>query len=469
MTNAAQEGAERGAAAPGTPDEGDQSMFDVFGKKYGIPGSKVVGILSATSFRLDKDGKAPTVEQIVALIAVCNAYDLNPFTKEIYAFPDSKKNSVIPVVSVDGWLRIINSHKQLDGFEFIYSPSMVRYDVDLHPKLGGLTHPAHEWIECVITRKDRSKPIVVREYLDECYKKADPAGPWQSHTNRFLRHKALIQCARYAFGFAGIYDEDEAKRIIESSIDDDEAAAAVTKQVEMPEEVETFTAQPDKAAADPASFKTVMTGPIADPRIDKATTFDPPKTVSETETFTMKGTNEIVDVEVERNALQNGDVVGQKVSEDGKSVTYTHKRGDVVLATQTEPIDKAVDLGEGDPAFKALPVAREGETIDADGVITKNVADAKIAAAPVKTDDEPFPPPAPKPAAAPAAPAPAAGAATPDGDVLIAPSRRNLMLSRMTFHDVTEDAMKKKWGVVPAEVLHKQYVEIMNWIEQGGK
>ena len=31
-----------------------------------------------------------------------------------------------------------------------------------------------------------------------------------------LRHKALIQCARIAFGFAGIYDEDEGQRIREA-------------------------------------------------------------------------------------------------------------------------------------------------------------------------------------------------------------------------------------------------------------
>ena len=29
-----------------------------------------------------------------------------------------------------------------------------------------------------------------------------------------LRHKAMIQCARLAFGFVGIYDEDEAQRIV---------------------------------------------------------------------------------------------------------------------------------------------------------------------------------------------------------------------------------------------------------------
>jgi hypothetical protein len=42
--------------------------------------------------------------------------------------------------------------------------------------------------------------------------------PWKSHPRRMLRHKALIQCARIAFGFAGIYDEDEAERIVEAQV-----------------------------------------------------------------------------------------------------------------------------------------------------------------------------------------------------------------------------------------------------------
>jgi hypothetical protein len=31
-----------------------------------------------------------------------------------------------------------------------------------------------------------------------------------------LRHKALVQCARLAFGLVGIHDHDEAKRILEA-------------------------------------------------------------------------------------------------------------------------------------------------------------------------------------------------------------------------------------------------------------
>ncbi len=33
---------------------------------------------------------------------------------------------------------------------------------------------------------------------------------------RMLRHKAMIQCARIAFGYGGIYDQDEGEKILEN-------------------------------------------------------------------------------------------------------------------------------------------------------------------------------------------------------------------------------------------------------------
>jgi PAS domain-containing protein len=65
---------------------------------------------------------------------------------------------------------------------------------------------------CIIYRKDRSHPVKVTEYLSECKRAVKP---WQSHPKRMLRHKSLIQCARLAFGYVGIFDLDEAERIIE--------------------------------------------------------------------------------------------------------------------------------------------------------------------------------------------------------------------------------------------------------------
>ena len=171
-------------------------------------GEGLIETLKATAFK----GEV-TDAQMTALLVVANQYGLNPWTKEIYAFPD-KNNGIVPVVGVDGWSRIINSHPQFDGIEFHHADKLVTMP-------GG--KPAPEWIECHIYRKDRSRPIVVREYLDEVYrapfkgKYGDVTGPWQTHTKRFLRHKSMIQTARLAFGYGGIYDQDEAERIVDAT------------------------------------------------------------------------------------------------------------------------------------------------------------------------------------------------------------------------------------------------------------
>lgn len=129
--------------------------------------------------------------QMTALMLVAQQYGLNPWTREIYAFPD-RQNGIVPVVGVDGWARIINENPQFDGMDF-------QQDEDS--------------CTCIIYRKDRNHPIKVTEWMSECKRNA---GPWQSHPKRMLRHKALIQCARLAFGFVGIYDQDEADGIIDA-------------------------------------------------------------------------------------------------------------------------------------------------------------------------------------------------------------------------------------------------------------
>lgn len=184
-----------------------QNQAVALAKQFNIQGDpqELVQTLKATAFSANA-----TDAQFNVLMIVSTQYGLNPFTKEIYAFPD-KQNGIVPVVGVDGWSRIINNHPQFDGMEFKYSEETTTPE-------GGKTK-AHEWVECVIYRKDRSHPIVAREYLDEVYrppfkgKYGDVVGPWQSHTKRMHRHKTMIQAARLAFGFSGIYDEDEAQRI----------------------------------------------------------------------------------------------------------------------------------------------------------------------------------------------------------------------------------------------------------------
>lgn len=136
-------------------------------------------------------------EQFAAFLMVAKKYDLDPITKQIFAFP-SKGGGIQPVVSVDGWMTLINSHPQFDGMEF--------EDAFQDGKLFSVT--------CRMYRKDRSRPVCVTEYMSECERNTDT---WRKWPARMLRHKAAIQAARYAFSFSGIMDEDEAHRMNESS------------------------------------------------------------------------------------------------------------------------------------------------------------------------------------------------------------------------------------------------------------
>jgi hypothetical protein len=179
--------------------------------RFGVEPAKMMECLKATAFK----GPASN-EQIMALCIVADQYGLNPWTKEIYAFPD-KSNGIVPVVGVDGWARIINSHPEFDGMEFEQDA---------------------ESCTCSIHRKDRGHPITVTEYLAECTRNT---GPWGSHPRRMLRHKAMVQCARLAFGYAGIYDADEADRIRDVVPESTERPA-----IEMPVEALPEHAEPEE-------------------------------------------------------------------------------------------------------------------------------------------------------------------------------------------------------------------------------
>ena len=201
-----------------------QNIQQRMAARFGVDEREVLAVLKQTAFRVKgNNAEQASDAQMTALMIVADQYGLNPFTKELYAYPD-KQNGIVPVVSVDGWARIINEHRAMNGIEFRYA------DESVTMKDG---KPCPAWCEAVITRKDREKPIVIREYLDEvyCNKRNDYGGPWQSHTKRMLRHKTLIQGARIAFGFAGIYDEDEAERIIERDVTAEGSHATVTATV----------------------------------------------------------------------------------------------------------------------------------------------------------------------------------------------------------------------------------------------
>lgn len=160
------------------------SALAFMAEKYHVEPEKLLNTLKNTVF------KNATNDELLALVVVSNEYGLSPLLKEIYAFP-AKGGGIVPVVSIDGWIRMMNDHPQFDGIDY-----------EFHEDAKG------QLVSCtaIIHRKDRSHPTRVTEYLAECRRNTDP---WKME-RRMLRHKATIQGARVAFGFSGITDEDEA-------------------------------------------------------------------------------------------------------------------------------------------------------------------------------------------------------------------------------------------------------------------
>lgn len=217
--------------------------------------------LRATVFPADA-----SKEQFAAFLLVAREFNLNPLTKQIYAFPD-KRGGVVPIVPIDGWMAIINSHPQFDGMQFV--------DVFDGAKIVSIT--------CKMFRKDRTHPTEVTEYLSECQKSTEP---WKQWPVRMLRHKSAIQCARYAFSLSGIHDPDEADRIIENDItpvaatttsrggvDRMKAAMAIAPGAGNAADIEipTKVAEPEKVAADPLGDQEEQQAHMGEAAVDKST------------------------------------------------------------------------------------------------------------------------------------------------------------------------------------------------------
>ena len=129
-------------------------------------------------------------EEVAAFCMVAANYRLNPLAREIYAFPN-KQGGITPMVSIDGWLKLLHSNPDYDGEEFTF----------------GKDEDGAEWCECAIFSKKKSRPTRVREYMEENFMKTSPV--WQQRRKRMLRHRALIQAVRYFGGYAGLADKEE--------------------------------------------------------------------------------------------------------------------------------------------------------------------------------------------------------------------------------------------------------------------
>lgn len=177
-----------------TPATTKPSALNLMASRLSIDPIKLLSVLKSTVFKGAND------EEVMALTLVSNEYQLNPLLKELYAFP-AKGGGIVPIVSVDGWNKMLIRQPDYDGIEFEFAE-------------GDDNRP----VTCTATIyvKSRSKPVKITEYFAECQRNTDN---WKNMPHRMLRNRTLCQAARIAFGFSGVYNEDEVEAIaIQSTV-----------------------------------------------------------------------------------------------------------------------------------------------------------------------------------------------------------------------------------------------------------
>ncbi len=175
-----------------------QSLIARLAARHGVEPGKLWKCLTTQVFK-QADGAVPTTEEMMVLLLVCENYDLNPFAREIFAFR-GKSGDIVPVVSLDGWARIVRSQKDFDGMTFTFSNTTV--------KIPSYPSELPEYVTCSMRLKGVSDPVTIQEYMVECFNERSPV--WKKWPRRMLRTRSFIQCARLAFSLTGLYDDGDA-------------------------------------------------------------------------------------------------------------------------------------------------------------------------------------------------------------------------------------------------------------------
>jgi hypothetical protein len=172
------------------------SLNQRLGISWGLDPNKIIGF--AATFISTKGGTQVPMSKVIEFLMVCDQHRLNPATKEVAAFFSSDKG-LTTFVMIDGWVKLGNQHPECDGWEF-------EEQADKDGKVVA--------VRCKVYRKDRTRPVTT-PWLHMTDWRVSSSPQWGSKPSWMLSMKALKHGLRLAFGFAGIYDDEEVREIHE--------------------------------------------------------------------------------------------------------------------------------------------------------------------------------------------------------------------------------------------------------------
>lgn len=166
-----------------------------------------------------------TDAEIVICLAHAFKLKLDPLTGEIYFARDRVSGQIQAIAKVDGWITLINSHPQFDGWEF----------EELYDTRGQFTA-----IAVTVHRKDRKVPTTIKEHLAEA--RAYSTGAFvEKMPVRAVRNRAIAQAGKIVFGFGGLMEQGEyeawqrAQAQAQAMADREARQAAVAPMDEIPD------------------------------------------------------------------------------------------------------------------------------------------------------------------------------------------------------------------------------------------
>ena len=167
----------------------EQSISEIMALEANMPRESFLNTLKKTVM----PSQNVSDEHVAAFLVLAHKYKLDPLSEQIHAFPS--KGGVKAMIGIDGWISIAQRQAHYDGFKHI----------DRFDEKGKLVA-----VTAIVRRKDHSEPTEITEYMDESSRDTTP---WKQFPKRMLRHKAIMQGIRMAFGISNLVDEDEAADI----------------------------------------------------------------------------------------------------------------------------------------------------------------------------------------------------------------------------------------------------------------
>ena len=155
---------------------------------------------------------------VAPIVQYGKQHGLNPMLNELYCKRSPESGLVVPVIGVAAVQRLVSEREDLVSVSYLYAEELFAV-AGVAAGLHGDSLKLPMWIECVITLGTESESRQSRQYTSGrmyLFEQFWDVEMWQQQPLHNLKHKALKEAVKIAFGLSGVSDIDEMKRMAQN-------------------------------------------------------------------------------------------------------------------------------------------------------------------------------------------------------------------------------------------------------------